>query len=197
MSKPRGKFEPSTKIALYKRQPGETPKAWIGFCAYRDLGPERTLEKARIQLGRTVGYNRCMEEWSVRWGWVLRCEAWDQELDRASRKRQIAEVAEMRHRHLRIATSLQGVGMSELQKLINKLKGQKDAKDPALLVTVQELLKVMDAGIRLERASRGEPEEVTEVVSAFEVVVKKTDDRNKARVTMGMDELEVVEKLAE
>jgi hypothetical protein len=63
----------------------DTPKSYQGFCAYRDLGPMRSLEGAyqvyRHQDGiKTVpGFFR---EWSWKGQWVDRVHAFDLEHDR-------------------------------------------------------------------------------------------------------------------
>jgi hypothetical protein len=60
---------------IYDRQNTDTDKSWLSFCAYRDLGRDRTLEKVRLQSGlRSV---RKLESWSSKHNWVKRCAAYD------------------------------------------------------------------------------------------------------------------------
>ncbi len=60
----------------WDRQEGETPKAYAAFCAYRDLGTERSLEK----VGGSSAKVRVCERWSSRYSWPARAAAWDEHL---------------------------------------------------------------------------------------------------------------------
>lgn len=62
----------------FDRRRDETDPAWKAFLCYRNMGEERTLDKARIALGRRPGYMRVIEEWSSRHEWVSRVRAWDE-----------------------------------------------------------------------------------------------------------------------
>ena len=61
----------------YDRQPHETDKSWAAFCVYRDLGRERTLEKAQKQCNYKSCYN--LFQWSSKYKWRERCRAFDDE----------------------------------------------------------------------------------------------------------------------
>lgn len=62
-------------------QPGESSRSFNRFCIYRDLGPARSLRKARQACGDgTV----CLREWELESSehrWVERVRAYDQHLD--------------------------------------------------------------------------------------------------------------------
>ena len=66
--------------ATYDRQEGETNKAYAAFCIYRDLGVDRTLEKAAKNFypsdPRQIGArNRSqLSVWSRHNNWVKRCQ---------------------------------------------------------------------------------------------------------------------------
>ena len=49
-----------------------------------------------------------MEQWSQRWGWVQRVEAWADEQDRARRERVLTDVAQMNERHATLAMGITG-----------------------------------------------------------------------------------------
>ena len=66
-----------TKSKPYDRQPNETDKSWAAFCIYRDLGRERTLEKAQKQCNYKSCYN--LFQWSSKYKWRERCRAFDDE----------------------------------------------------------------------------------------------------------------------
>ena len=40
---------------LWERLPQESMKAYAAFCAYRDLGPDRSMAKAGEVLGKSQG----------------------------------------------------------------------------------------------------------------------------------------------
>lgn len=63
----------------WERQEGETGKAFAAFCVYRDMGTERSIEKAyRRGNGReTASVPGYFAGWSARHDWVARAEAYD------------------------------------------------------------------------------------------------------------------------
>ena len=67
----------SQEIKPYDRQPTDTDKSWAAFCVYRDLGRERTLEKAQKQCNYKSCYN--LFQWSSKHKWRERCRAFDDE----------------------------------------------------------------------------------------------------------------------
>lgn len=158
-------FQPAIDRDEYDRQPGETDKAWNAFTIYRDLGLSRTHVKTREILGKTTGYARVIEEWSSKWGWKVRIEAWDREKDRVARRAELAEVEEMRKRHIQLATNLIGLGAVELNKLIKLVRQNVENNELSAI----EVLKVIEAGIKLERATRGEPDSITKTTHEFGV----------------------------
>ncbi len=63
-------------------QPGETSKAFAAFCAYRDMGPERSL----VAVGRELGKSgTLLERWSDRHQWTTRAAAYDAHMDSVRR----------------------------------------------------------------------------------------------------------------
>ncbi len=64
------------------RQPREGEEAYAAFLAYRDLGPSRTHEATRKRLGKSPGYLKPIERWSVLRHWRERSCAWDDHLQR-------------------------------------------------------------------------------------------------------------------
>jgi hypothetical protein len=66
----------------FDRLPGESPRAFAAFVAYRDLGPGRSLDAACRQLGGQRESNKRattgrVGKWSSRYKWVERCRAYD------------------------------------------------------------------------------------------------------------------------
>ena len=86
---------PKTK-RYYEPIPGETHKAWLAFCTYRDMGYMRSLDRAWRQMtGKENGrHARHWATWSVKNHWVSRCEAYDIAIMREARRKVQAERAE-------------------------------------------------------------------------------------------------------
>ena len=71
----------------YDRQPSETDKSWAAFCAYRDMGRERSLEKycQNPANNRPPSYITTLKLWSSKYAWLKRCSVFDgEELERES-----------------------------------------------------------------------------------------------------------------
>jgi hypothetical protein len=151
----------------WDRRPGEPPKAWSAFQVYRDLGSfERSFSRAVTALGRTVGYRRVLEEWSVRWSWVERSQAWDAHQDELRQRKLNEEVEQMAERHARTAQQMLEIADLKLQAVMRgisvSLQEGGDSFDvPGLtLTTLPTLVKI---AAELERLSRGESTAVTEL----------------------------------
>jgi hypothetical protein len=136
--------------APWEQQPGESARAFGAFCAYRDLGPRRSLRAAATAFyGRaSAALERQLDKWSRDFGWVERANAWDRHLDAEARQAQEEARREMVERHLREARSLQGKALQRLQALTPEELG------PA------ELLRYIVEAVKLERLTLGEPDTV-------------------------------------
>lgn len=81
----------------YEPIPGETHKAWLAFCLYRDMGDRRSLDKAWQQVtGKEGRHARHWATWSVKNHWVRRCEAYDNAVVKRAR-RQVEDERATRH----------------------------------------------------------------------------------------------------
>jgi hypothetical protein len=65
--------------AIWLRRPRETAAAYCAFVLYREQPPPRSIRKLAIALGRG---RRVLDEWSSRWQWVERADAYTDHLDR-------------------------------------------------------------------------------------------------------------------
>lgn len=98
----------------WDRQPGETSKAYHAFVTYRDLGGERSLEKAAKELGKTTG---TIDRWASQWKWSSRTAAWDSIPGRAVAQAYEDMAARIADQHERVATKL----MSRLEQHLDLL----------------------------------------------------------------------------
>ena len=80
--------KPPINQRYYEPIPGETHKAFMAFCLYRDMGGGRSLDAAyRLHSGRESGrHSRHWAEWSRRFHWVKRAQAYDRHIMRQRRK---------------------------------------------------------------------------------------------------------------
>jgi hypothetical protein len=172
--KPPFKFDPDRKT--FERQPKEPDKAWQAFVIYRDMGFERSLSKAAKKYKesteskaklRSIEDN--MGKLSSEYKWVSRSADWDNELDKRRRRQKVLAIEEMQERHLKLATSMQGLGAIELQKWINKAQEAKASNE--ITLAIKELKELIDLGIRLERLNRDEPESVNKTKQDVEVSI--------------------------
>ena len=123
-----------------KPLPRESAKAFEAFCAYRDMGPGRSVAKVGHAVGKST---TLMARWSGRWAWVARVATWDADTAVKVAMAQQEEIVEMRSRHARIAAALLGKVVARLVKL-----------DPAELTPAQ-VTRMFDVAMKAERTSRG------------------------------------------
>lgn len=134
-------------MLLWKKQPGESKKAFDAFRIYRDMGPTRSL----VRVGQQSGKNRTLiERWSSRGDWQDRVDEFEAHDERVRLDNQLRAKKDMDERHAQIATSLQNKALRRLQNM-----------DPSEL-SPGGLLSYLTEATRLERLARGEPESIEE-----------------------------------
>jgi hypothetical protein len=129
----------------YERQVGESPVAFRAFALYRDLGPERSLKQVWQKQGKS---RAVIEKWSASHRWVERAESWDDECDRAVRRKNLAVMEQMAERYARAAYAASNALMLPIMTLLKHLE-----KNPRYLdgVEPEELCRL---AIRAARALR-------------------------------------------
>jgi hypothetical protein len=134
----------------WEQQVGESARAFGAFCAYRDLGPRRSLRAAaQAFYGRAAAaLERQLDKWSRAFCWVERAKAWDCHLDAQARQAQEEARREMVERHVKEARGLQAKAVERLRSLRPEELG------PA------ELLRYFVEAAKLERLALGEPDTV-------------------------------------
>ena len=133
---------------IWERQKDESNKAYHIFCIYRDMGPNRSLEKTREILGKSAGYTRWMHTWSSKYDWVTRAQAYDDYIEKKKRKENEKKILDMSDRHARLAVVLQQKIAQRLQEI-----------DPSEL-SPADIARWLDVATKLERLSRGAPTEI-------------------------------------
>ena len=133
---------------IWERQKNESSKAYAAFCVYRDLGPERSLEKVRQNLDKPRT-RKWLGDWSVKYNWVERAQAYDDYIERKKREEKENAILEMAERHAKLAMAFQQRVAQRLQQI-----------DPAEL-SPSDIAKWLDIATKLERLSRGEPNRIS------------------------------------
>lgn len=140
----------------WDRQPGEGPQAFRAFAAYRDSGAggkKRSLQKTADSLTKSNGEHYSvgtLKDWSRKWGWQARVDAWDDEQDREIQRELAKGVAQMRKNHVGIASTMLSKALTALQRI------------PVDEMTSTDIARLVDVAAKLERISRGEVTERTE-----------------------------------
>jgi hypothetical protein len=140
----------------WERQPGETSKAFDAFATWRDLGPERSVQKAADALGKS---RQQLADWGIKNNWRPRLNAWERELDRRSTEAQLKAVEEMAVRHTRGALLLFNAATQRAQQL---------SDDPTQL-SPRDVARMFAVAVDVERKARGEPEKVAVDVTSTAV----------------------------
>jgi hypothetical protein len=90
-----------------ERLPGESPRAFAAFLAYRDLGPGRSVVEAYRQRESKAGAKQASgrwNAWAARFDWPDRVTAYDAHMERVRQRAREAEAAayagEMERRRL-------------------------------------------------------------------------------------------------
>lgn len=165
---------------MWQRQSGESAKAFRAFMAYRDLGRNRSQEKARVKLGRNLGYIKMIAEWSSKYNWVERAAAYDAHLDSEHLEAQRKAVVDMADRQARQAAMLQTIALS---KFTNLPRGEDGRVDLSSLnkMSFADAIRIFEGAVKIERVARGEPEVPIKIT---EETVVRVDNMEELRDLM-------------
>ena len=157
----------------WERQANESSKAWEAFVLYRDMGTSRSIERvSKLREAKVVPW------WPTRYRWRERIEAWEAEQDKVACA---ARQAMRRVRALEDAEREETIerGLSRLIQTQVDQHLRKRGIDPVTLtlspeaaegadpdVPLEDIRKLLDTVVKLQRSARGD---VTEVVETREV----------------------------
>jgi len=141
-----------SELLPWEKQRGESAKAFAAFQIYRDLGSRRSHIKVEEALKETRAAGPAMvRDWSTRWSWVERVDAYDREQDRKARLDHDQALSDARRTQAMAGTLALGAGLrrlrgddsTEVQPLdLNEL----DARDVA---------RLMETGAKLQLSGLG------------------------------------------
>jgi len=170
----------------YEQQPGESARAFRAFQIYRDLGPDRSLDKAyadytanesATELPRSPGqWNR----WSAAHNWVERALEYDAHLDAQKRKRRERRMLELEDRRFECEIRNQ----EELERIVDQLNGliEKSAACP-----VADVVQVTDEtveDISLARTTRTKKKTTVKALKASGLARLVQERNDTARQTV-------------
>lgn len=153
----------------------------------------RELHRTLIASGHQVA-NVTLQKYSVRFHWADRLAAWEAAQSERLRERmldaQVKEKIDMERRHVVMARALQIKGSQGLQAL------------PAADLDADDVSRLIDTGVKIERVARGLPTEIVGLrISIYNEVVRKlvalfyqaadlpTLEERKAMYAQGVDQL--------
>lgn len=152
-------------VVVYYRRADETPLAWSAFVEYRNLGPTRTTGEVARRLQKTTAQ---ISKWIRRYNWKTRVAVYDRENEDAERKAELKAIEDMRARHIKAALLKQEIGETEL----TKVKKAAEANPDTLVIEPKLASTLQSEGMKEERLSRGQPNEIQQQVDSDTVDLK-------------------------
>jgi len=153
---------------IWERQPHESSKAYAAFCIYRDLGAERSLDKALAAANKKPTNRRHWARWMDKYNWLERARAYDDYLERKKREEKEKAILEMAERHARLAMAFQ-------QRVAERLREINPSE-----LSPSDMVKWLDVATKLERLSRGEPTEIGKQEVMLPTIVEVIPDEENA-----------------
>lgn len=169
----------------WQQRDNESAPAYEAFCAYRDMGADRSHELVGRKLSKSTAL---MSRWSRTHGWVERVAAWDHHVqqqrdkDRAKAESDIIEnekkarLAEREHRR-----QLMTAWKTNIAKVVKTANESKDAMPPKVLESFSKIMATYLDQSRKEWDD--EPTRRTELTGKdgqpIETVDKTTDVRDE------------------
>lgn len=148
---------PKEEKPIWEKMEGESDKFYRKFLIYRDLGPDRSLQKAFIKShegGKKVRGSGSWTKLGRKWRWAERCAAWDRH------RAEVQGVMERTDREL--ASTISDRNLLNVAKAISKVL-EADNLDSVKL-ELQKLLALMGKGgakdliLETYRASQPKPD---------------------------------------
>lgn len=140
---------------LWERREGEPLKHYQRFCIYRDMPygtQDQEPQKRSIRsVARMLGLKAKtqLEAMSVKWNWVERAAAYDVYMTELRRFDNEQAIRKMRDQHARLGVQLLNKATRGLMVLPDKE------------LSAQDIARLADVGVKIERLSRGDAESIT------------------------------------
>lgn len=165
----------------WEMQQGEPTPSYTRFCLYRDKPADRrSFHTIAKESHRSI--ERTRDE-GIAWKWQERARAWDREIDRRTTEKMASDLVEMRIRHAQI-------GQLMVSKAVQKLMGDEEEgiiKLDVNTLSPRMIALLIEEGVKIERLSRGEATEKTEISGTSEgrtVEIQPVDYRQVVSVLL-------------
>lgn len=161
---PEHELNPAQAVATmeprqpWDKRPDESQRAFGAFCLYRDA-EKRSFKRVADQLKCSP---QNIFQWSSKYNWRGRCDAFDIEQDRLQREELARGRVRMRERHLRLAVAMQGIAAHAVREWQIRVE-----QGLALNLAPEQIALLTKCGVELERATVG----VKEVESPMKITV--------------------------
>lgn len=136
------KTRPRKAANPWERRNGESARAYVAFCAYRDLGPSRSLSAA---YGQHKGIEKAAvtvpgawTRWSVKFRWVERAEAWDADVEKKQQAAFDARLKQLAHDQADFA-------VEEFRRLVQRVRKADKILDKADSHPITDVVQEQDA----------------------------------------------------
>lgn len=145
----------------WEKQENETQKNYNLFCVYRDLGITRSLRKVVEKLQKPERYIGNLSNLSAKFGWVERCNAYDEYIDSENQKANIERIRKMNADTATIAEKVRQLAGLKIQAIYKRVEG---AVKSGNMEELDELLKdipvsmipaLMESGFEVQRKALG------------------------------------------
>ena len=167
----------------WDKQDYETPKLFEYFCAYRDMGIDRSLRKLQALYKKPRSFLRACENYSKKNFWQQRCADYQVYLEKIQREQNEKDILEMNKRHIKQSLLLQ-------KKIIDKMK---DASPEEL--KLGDCARLLETAVRIERTARGCDDGKITVETSNNITVK-TNEEEKVR-HLSDEDLQAINDLLE
>jgi hypothetical protein len=148
---------------LWDQQPKESSRAFSVFIVYRDQGLRRSCNNTANQLSINLS---SVIELSKRHNWQERVKAWDAHVDQQTQSEQIKAVKIMKRRQISLALKAQKAAEKGLKKFIAQFNDDNSGNLSPYATKPEGLSKLLEAGCRIERLNRDEPEQSLELMQS-------------------------------
>ena len=174
-----GDVVPAEDRLPWEKRPDESVKAFHAFAVARDLGPTRSLAKAAQVLieegtrkGTIAGVRADLGEWSVKYDWQARFEAFELWRDRREREASEDEVDRMRRRHAQTGALINGL---VLERVVGRepgvLPNGKTVEGISRLNPAEldagDVARLAQVAVQIERLSVGLPMDLTQSLNTL------------------------------
>lgn len=172
---PSAEIAPVTDREPWDRQHGESAQAFAAFAHYRDSGPTRSLLQTAQHLrdtmpqrkGKVESIRTQISQWSSKWSWQTRVEAFEISEDRRRRVERQAMQRQMEERHLA------GSNIALVASLL-RMQGGKDARGndiaalrPDQIEDWSEATTVLEKAVRIGRLTLGMPTDLMKSMDSW------------------------------